>query len=155
MPLTASAITPEAIGVMSARTGQAIVRIPLGPEMMRRYGAPYLVLHRADLQKALLDRVLQTPDIDLRLGLQVEDAAVDPHGVAATLLRDGQRMEETGIALIGADGVWSSVRNRLLVTRPRNSPAKSPGAARSTPPACPMPSARSACSYGSERRRIL
>jgi salicylate hydroxylase len=113
-PLTASAITPEAIGVMSARTGQAIVRIPLGSEATQRYGSPYLVLHRADLQKALLDRVRQIPDIDLRLGLHVQDAAVNPHGVAIALQRDGQHMEETAIALIGADGVWSSVRNRLF-----------------------------------------
>ncbi len=117
-PLTAAAITPEAIGVISARTGRPVVRIPLGSEATRRYGAPYLVLHRADLQKALLDRVLQTPDIELRLGSEVEDAAVDPHGVAATLRRDGQRMEETAIALIGADGVWSSVRSRLFGNAP-------------------------------------
>ena len=81
---------------------------------MRRYGAPYLVLHRADLQGVLLDRVRQTDSIELRLGAEVEDVATHAHGVTATLRHDDARAEETGLALIGADGVWSSVRGRLF-----------------------------------------
>lgn len=107
-------VTPEAIGVMSARTTRPIVRIPLGAEATQRYGAPYLVLHRADLQRVLLDRVRQVSDIDLRLGVQVGDVATNSHGIAAGLLQGDTHTEESAIALIGADGVWSSVRSRLF-----------------------------------------
>ncbi len=41
------------------------------------YGAPYWIVHRADLQGALAARVTDHPDIALRLGAQVEDVGVD------------------------------------------------------------------------------
>lgn len=113
--LREAAVTPEAISVMSARSGREVVRIPIGAEATRRYGAPYLVLHRADLQKALLQRVEQLPDIDLRLGVQFDDAATHANGVTVVTRRgDDRQQNETAIGLIGADGLWSAVRNRFF-----------------------------------------
>src|ERR1041385_6974687 len=43
-------VAPEAIRIISAGSGREIVRIPLGPKAEQRYGAPYWVIHRADLQ---------------------------------------------------------------------------------------------------------
>ena len=43
-------VAPEAIRIIKARTGGDIVRVPLGAEAERRYGAPYWVIHRADLR---------------------------------------------------------------------------------------------------------
>ena len=99
---------------MAARSGREIVRIPLGQPAAFRYGAPYLILHRADLQQALLKRAEAMPDIDIRLGLQFEDAAVHGNGVTVVMLRGTQRINETAVALIGADGLWSAVRNRFF-----------------------------------------
>src|SRR5947199_7142610 len=51
--LGARAVTPDAISVMSAQSGAEIARLPLGEAASARAGAPYWVLHRADLQSAL------------------------------------------------------------------------------------------------------
>src|SRR4051794_10638385 len=55
--LGARATVPEAIGIMSARSGKEIARLALGEEAGLHAGAPYWVLHRADLQAALLEAV--------------------------------------------------------------------------------------------------
>lgn len=112
--LAPSAATPEAVSVTAARSGREIVRIPIGEAATLRYGAPYLILHRADLQQALLKRAAAMPDIDIRLGLQFEDAAVHGNGVTVAMQQDTKRINETAMALIGADGLWSSVRNRFF-----------------------------------------
>src|SRR5882724_5788445 len=66
---------PEAVSIMSARTGKELGRIPLGERATRRYGAPYWIVHRAELQSALLARVQQNANIELRLGAECESAA--------------------------------------------------------------------------------
>src|SRR5580658_5602242 len=55
--LAARAVTPDAISIMSARRGGEIARLPLGEAAASRAGAPYWVVHRADLQAALLAHV--------------------------------------------------------------------------------------------------
>ena len=78
-----------------------------------RYGAPYWVIHRADLQAVLAITIAENPDVTLRLGTRVEDFAVHQHGVTVEA-RDAQGLrDEQGIALIGADGLWSTLRTRL------------------------------------------
>ncbi|HMJ27488.1 MAG TPA: FAD-dependent monooxygenase, partial [Xanthobacteraceae bacterium] len=71
--LAARAVTPEAISLMSARGGGEVARLPLGEAATLRAGAPYWVVHRADLQAALQAEVNDNPDIELRLGCQFED----------------------------------------------------------------------------------
>jgi salicylate hydroxylase len=112
--LAARAVRPDAIGIMSARSGGEIVRLPLGEAATSRAGAPYWVMHRADLQSALQAEVNEHPDIELRLGCQFEDAA--PHAKGLTVVqRSGMiRRQEVALALVGADGIWSSVRNHLF-----------------------------------------
>ncbi|MDP3691629.1 FAD-dependent monooxygenase, partial [Bradyrhizobium sp.] len=107
-------IAPESISIMTARTGKEIGRIPLGESATLRYGAPYWIVRRADLQSALLARVASHPDIDLRLGAQFEDVAVNPKGVTVDQRSGTARQQEQALALIGADGVWSSVRHRIF-----------------------------------------
>ena len=53
--LASVAVAPQAIRVMAGGSAREIVRIPLGDEMERRYGAPYWSIHRGDLQSALAD----------------------------------------------------------------------------------------------------
>src|SRR5262249_59130679 len=68
---------------------------------------------RGDLQSALLARLRASRDGALHLGRRVEDFAVHAHGVTVvTHTRAGQR-DEHGMALIGADGLWSRVRSRV------------------------------------------
>ena len=112
--LAARAVTPEAISIMSAQRGGEIIRLPLGEAATSRAGAPYWVMHRADLQAALQAQVNDHPDIELRLGCQFED--VVPHAKGLTVVqRSGvTRQQELAVALVGADGIWSTVRHHLF-----------------------------------------
>ncbi len=104
---------PEAIRVMSAGSGREIARIPLGRRVEARYGAPYWALHRGDLQAALADAADEAQDVDVALGVRVEDFAHHVNGVTVLARRGKEIGNERGIALIGADGLWSQVRQCL------------------------------------------
>jgi salicylate hydroxylase len=108
------AVTPEAISIMSARAGGEIARLPLGEAASTRAGAPYWVVHRADLQTALAGAVRDHPDIDLRLGWQFEDVAAHAKGLTVVQRSGSARHQEVALALIGADGIWSAVRHHLF-----------------------------------------
>jgi len=113
------AVAPEAIRVMRAKSAREIVRIPLGRAAELRYGAPYWVIHRADLQAGLIDTLETTSDFVLRLGSKVEDYAVHAHGITVQARGGFTAIDEHGIALIGADGLWSTVRGKLGDRAPR------------------------------------
>ena len=113
--LGSRAVVPEAISVHSARAGGEIARLPLGEAASQAAGAPYWVVHRADLQTALAAAVNGHPDIELRLGSQFEDVTL-PHAKGLTVVsRNGtMRQHDLALALIGADGIWSNVRHHLF-----------------------------------------
>src|SRR5258708_36799542 len=79
--LAVRAVMPDAINIMSARAGGEIVRLPLGEAASFRAGAPYWVVHRADLQAALQAHVNHSPDIHLRLGCQFQDVTPRAQGL--------------------------------------------------------------------------
>ncbi|MBR0873043.1 FAD-dependent monooxygenase [Bradyrhizobium tropiciagri] len=112
--LAQRAVTPEAVAVMSARAGGEITRMPLGEAAALRAGSPYWVIHRADLQAALQDAVNDHSAIDLRLGCQFEDVTKHAEGLTVVQRRGNARQQELATALIGADGIWSSVRGHLF-----------------------------------------
>jgi salicylate hydroxylase len=111
--LKVTAVEPQAIRVMAGSSAREIVRIPLGRYAENRYGTPYWVIHRADLQAVLANAARTTQDISLRLASRVEDYASHRNGVSVLARCAGQITEEQGLALIGADGLWSAVRERL------------------------------------------
>lgn len=113
-PKLEPAITvPQSIRVMSGGSGREIARIPLGSTIEQRYGAPYWVVHRGDLQSALVSAVVETRGAELKLGVRVDEFAADPNGIAVYGHRGRESVEKHGIALIGADGLWSSVHALL------------------------------------------
>jgi salicylate hydroxylase len=112
--LARRAVTPEANNILSARAGGEIARLPLGEAAAFRAGAPYWVVHRADLQAALQAEVDDHPDIDLRLGCQFEDVTSHAKGLTVVQRRGNARQQELAVALIGADGIWSAVRHHLF-----------------------------------------
>jgi salicylate hydroxylase len=107
------AVAPEVVRVMRAATAREIVRIPLGREAELRFGAPYWVIHRADLQAGLIEALEGTSDFVLRLGSQVEEYAVHANGITVQARAGAASFHEHGIALIGADGLWSTLRGKL------------------------------------------
>lgn len=112
--LAARALIPDAISLMSARSGGEVARMPLGEAATFRAGAPYWVVHRADLQAALQAHVNDNPDIDLRLGCQFEDVAAHAKGLTVVQRSGMTRQQELALALVGADGIWSTVRHQLF-----------------------------------------
>ena len=112
--LSAAAVAPEAISIINAHSGRETVRIPLGDKIRTRHGAPYWLLHRPDLQAALLAQVEATPGIELRLGWRFEDVANNADGVIVTQRSGMSQRHDRAQALIGADGVWSAVRGRVF-----------------------------------------
>jgi salicylate hydroxylase len=112
--LAARAVTPDAISIMSTRSGGEIARLPLGEAASLRAGAPYWVVHRADLQAALQAQVNDHPDIELRLGCQFEGVVPHPKGLTVVQRSGMTRQQELATALVGADGIWSAVRQHLF-----------------------------------------
>ncbi|MFI0843640.1 FAD-dependent monooxygenase [Mesorhizobium sp. IMUNJ 23232] len=109
------AVRPPAIVLRNAKDLRELARVPLGASAERRWGAPYLVVHRADLQKALLATVARTEKISLITNTVVEDfQPSESSGVVIKIRTGGVERRLGGMLLVGADGVWSKLRNRVL-----------------------------------------
>ena len=106
-------VSAEYVRVRKARSGRELARVPLGLHAEQRYGAPYWMIHRGDLQKVLIEAARGNPDVALTLGSKVQDFVVHANGVTAQVRSGHTAKEERGIALIGADGLWSMLRTRL------------------------------------------
>jgi salicylate hydroxylase len=105
-------VAPAAIRLRAARSGRDIAVMPLAG-IASSLGAPYWVIHRADLQAALYEAAAGEPRIALMLGARVEGFTIDAGGVHANVRRGETAGEYAGSALIGADGLWSRVRTLL------------------------------------------
>lgn len=111
-------IDARAVGVqvdelrfMDGVTGEHVVSVPLTEEYERRFGNPYLVVHRGDLYRLLLAACRETSAIALRAKNSVVAYEQDP--VSATAILDtGEHV--AGDALIGADGIHSAIRQQLV-----------------------------------------
>ena len=91
-------------------TGQTWPLFDLGEDSVRRFGAPYWMIHRADLHAALADAVRAIDPSALHLGATSTGVTQDAGGV--TLHLAGGRSAR-GAALVAADGVHSSIRAQL------------------------------------------
>lgn len=114
--LKGKAETPDAIIVRSGKSGRTIVRLPLGQEIWRRHGAPYHVIHRADLQNLLLDTVTEYGSL-IRIDHKAEiDSYRQSNDQVSLVTTDG--MTYHGSALVGADGLHSRIRGQMLADGP-------------------------------------
>ena len=126
---------PEAIVVHAGSSGRVLTRLPLGSWIANRHGAPYWVAHRGDLQRVLLDKAAADPRIAIRTGFDVVSVSESATGVTAAA-RSGATA--IGQALIGADGLWSTVRQSFPGM-------PSPTFAGATATRCVIPAARAGC----------
>ena len=110
--LTPFALRPDAIRIRRARDGATLAVMPLD-DAERRWGAPYLVVHRADLQRALLNAVARESRIKLQTGAAVAGFISGESSVAIAIAQGTVPLKAAGDCLIGADGVRSFVRQRL------------------------------------------
>jgi salicylate hydroxylase len=102
---------PVAAEVRRASDEALMLYNPLGAEAEDKYGAPYLQVHRSDLQGVLLDACLSTKNITLRLGARAVWARTE-EGEAVLDLESGEVL--AGDIVIGADGVRSRIREALF-----------------------------------------
>ena len=112
--LLAAGDAPASIIMIDAVKGKKLATLPLGFDIQDEYDAPYLVLHRADLQDILLKACNETPDIKITFGAEIEDAAIHKNGVTALVKLNHTIKEQVCDVLIGADGVHSGVRQKIL-----------------------------------------
>ena len=100
---------PSRLRVRDASTGRELGQLPLATAEAR-YGAPYLTVHRADLQAALL-RAAMAAGARVETGQRLETVQVEGDQVRA---RTAQGRELAADAIAVADGVWSGLRRQLL-----------------------------------------
>ncbi|MFS2034543.1 3-hydroxybenzoate 6-monooxygenase [Polaromonas sp. CT11-55] len=105
------AFFPTGLGMNDVRTGEKVVRVPLGDLARATYGFPYGVIYRADLHQVFLDACRAQPNITLRTHAKVESYDQSADGVTVKL--EGGEVVE-GSALIGADGMWSRIREAVV-----------------------------------------
>jgi len=106
-------VTPAALRVLAARSGREVLRMPLGEPAAQRYGAPYWLIHRGDLQAALAAAAMRNFDITVKLGLHVDDFVAHANGVTVSAHGRAGMVDERGTALIAADGLWSAARAQI------------------------------------------
>lgn len=111
--LAAIAARPDALVVQSAGNGAVLARLPLGDAMQQRYGAPYFCVHRADLHTLLLDAVRARGNGALVTAAHIGQVETSDDLVCVSST-DARAWE--GDALVGADGLWSMVRQQLDCT---------------------------------------
>ena len=122
-PLQAVAAFPERLRVRCATSGDVLATLPLGGDMVQRYGAAYATIHRADLHTLLLNALAQEANVQINLGQAIlgytETATkTDSKTENAVLVHTSLGKDIEGDALIGADGLRSKIRAQLLADGP-------------------------------------
>lgn len=105
------AVYIDQLRLMDSMADGEICHIDLGEAFRKRYGNPYAVVHRGDLHGVLLKGCRDHRLIELRVSSEVTGYDQDGTTVTARL---GNGESVTGAALVGADGLWSSVRRQVV-----------------------------------------
>jgi 3-hydroxybenzoate 6-monooxygenase len=107
----AQSIIPRALLMLDSVDAGVIARIPTGPSFNARFKRPYIVIHRVDLHRILLDACEAQPKVEL---IPVTSAArYEDLGDRVRLHTDDNRIIE-GAAVIGADGLRSIIRQQMV-----------------------------------------
>jgi salicylate hydroxylase len=112
--LSAAGTSAASVTLRDGRTGRAIAQVPVSADD----GTPYLALHRADLQQALLAAVAETQAITLDLGATVTAVAPDGNGLRIDAISSGVERRLTASLVVGADGVRSALAAHLGLKGP-------------------------------------
>src|SRR3954451_25195906 len=100
------AVFPENLIMLDAITGEEVTRIPLDGGFRAKFTHPYALIYRPDLLSVLLEACRNSDLIELHTSQKV--VAVDERDERISAQTDsGQRHD--GMALIGADGLWSTI----------------------------------------------
>jgi salicylate hydroxylase len=108
-PLGDQVATPPRLRVRDGVDGAELGLLELGASCEQRYGAPYLTVHRADLQAALLEAA-RLAGTRLHTGCRISTVQPQADGVA---VRTPAVELVHGDAMVAADGVWSKLRHEV------------------------------------------
>jgi salicylate hydroxylase len=107
-------VAPPRLRVRDGTDARDLGVLALGEAFEQRYGAPYLTVHRADLQAALLAEAREA-GARLRTGCRIDTIAPQEEGVSVVL---ADTTEVHGDALVAADGLWSTLRGLVVPDGP-------------------------------------
>jgi 3-hydroxybenzoate 6-monooxygenase len=110
-PISALAVFPNNLIMMDSITGEEVTRISLGDAFRKKFHHPYALIHRADLHKVLLKACEDCGRVKLDASQKVVKVDQSSDGVA---VRTESGKDYRGAALIGADGLWSTIREIVV-----------------------------------------
>ena len=110
-PISALAVFPNNLIMMDSITGEEVTRISLGDAFRKKFHYPYALIHRADLHKVLLKACEDCGRVKLDASQKV--VKVDQSGDGVVVCTESGK-EYRGAALIGADGLWSTIREIVV-----------------------------------------
>jgi salicylate hydroxylase len=102
---------PGSLDLRDGSDGTRIFSVPAGPAAQSRWGAPYVVIERAALQSILKAALEARAPGCLTLGQEAVDFTTHGNGVR---LHFATAQPCDGDAVIGADGIHSALRGRIL-----------------------------------------
>lgn len=113
--LSRIALQPTALDTYQHGQSKPFFSMEFGEVMEQRFGAPYAVMHRADLADALYKASRRFANIDIIFGVRGWDVVSHARGVTVAVDEaNGQTRTTRANAFIGADGVHSQTRRQLL-----------------------------------------
>ena len=113
---------PHHLKARDTQTGQVLGTLRLGQRSLDTYGAPYVTIHRADLHRVLLQKIMHSGIAELHLDSEVQALQQDADGIhiRGTNLPPGVTDVSKPVAMVGADGLWSATRQFVVSpTEPR------------------------------------
>jgi len=113
---------PCKLEARDTQTGQVIGTLRLGQRSLDIYGAPYVTVHRADLHRVLLQKIIGSGLAELRLDSEVQAVQQNADGIqiSGTNLPASLTEFSKSAAMVGADGLWSKMRQFVVPpTAPR------------------------------------
>jgi 2-polyprenyl-6-methoxyphenol hydroxylase-like FAD-dependent oxidoreductase len=102
---------PEGLEFRDSITAESIMEVKIDKRFHDKYRAPYGVIHRADMLNVILDACKKSNLIKLATSQKV--VAIDDTGSGVSV-RTETGETYTGAALIGCDGLWSTVREKIV-----------------------------------------
>ena len=105
------AVYTDEMVMIDALDETLVGRIPTGDAFRQRFGNPYAVIHRADVHMSLLEGAQESGRIEVLTSTQVTRVEQDADSVTVF---DQNGAAHHGVALIGADGVKSAVRQQYV-----------------------------------------
>jgi 3-hydroxybenzoate 6-monooxygenase len=102
---------PDGLEFRDSMTAETIVELKIDQRFHDRYRAPYGVIHRADMLNVILE-ACKTSNL-IRLAPSQKVTTIDDDGRTITVKTETGETYR-GAALVGCDGLWSTVRQHVV-----------------------------------------